>query len=781
MRRLFSDLIPKVVRQRLGSVPREGEAPAEPGISARYYFTVARPEPRPPKALRPLRGRRFAQSIVVTLCSAGVTISALAQTAVQAPRLEEKQKVKHAVAKQQEKRAQGANIEFRGAVAFSEKELRSQLKEQLSTVEDLGLTAARGDDVAFFLELFYRKHGYAKVTVRYAIGAGNQLRLDINEGPLTILAAVTFEGNTKLPAEKLFEYAVGPTRERYSKAQKNLPFVASDIEEGADLVHRLYIAVGFVDAIVDPPRYSYLDNGSRVNVTISIHEGRQYFFGAVSFSGQTIYGPEALRGQMLDLLSQPYTDARVADIPRRLQTYFKARGYYDVKIETSGDPAVAENGHVPVHVTIVPGPLYRFDGVTVHGLDRLHPSYVTGRFRRLNGKIYSPEVIDERFRELMRSGLFNILQIKPTPIGGNLLRLDISAEEAKSKEFGFSIGYGSYPGAIVGVQYRDRDMFGYGRPITTSIEISQRSYKGEILYEDPYLFETDLNLRARLSALTFDFDGYSKFEIGTKIELTRKITKQYQLGLVYSARHVEVTSADIEPDFLGRTSYFVSSLGFTQTLDLRESPFVAPRGLVFDNTLDVAASALGSQVDFVRSTVRVSYYLPFAGKKVQTPGVGEELLAPSGRRWIERTSLALGARAGIIHSLTKSGAGEEFDIPIDERFFNGGSTTVRSFTERDLGPHDFDGHPIGGEFFTIMNAEYTFPLYGELLGALFVDAGNLLPSAEDPGFNDLRYAIGLGLRYQLPIGPIRLDYGVNPDPRVNEDAGAFHVSFGFAF
>jgi outer membrane protein assembly complex protein YaeT len=709
------------------------------------------------------------------------TTALLGQSAVDSPRVVEKNKAKRAVAKQQEKRAQGANIEFRGAVAFSEKELRSQLKEQLTTVEELGLSAARADDVAFFLELFYRKHGYAKVAVRYAIGAGNQLRLDINEGPLTTLANVTFEGNTKQPAEKLFEYAVGPTRERYSKMQKNLPFVASDIEEGADLVHRLYIAVGYLDATVAPPRYDYLENGSRVDVTIPIHEGRQYSFGEVSFSGQTIYGPEALRGQMLDLLAQPYTDARVADIPRRLQTYFRARGYYDVKVEATGNPAVAKSGDVPVQVAIVPGPLYRFDGTTVHGLERLRPGYVTGRFRRLNGKIYSPDVVDERFRELMRSGLFNTLRIKPTPIGGNLLRLDISAEEAKSKEFGFSLGYGSFPGAIFGVQYRDRNMFGSGRPITTSVEVSQRSYKGEILYEDPYLFETDLNLRARLGALTYDFKGYSKFEIGTRLELTRKITKQYQLGLVYSARHVEVTSADIAPELLGDTSYFVSSLGFTQTLDLRESPLVAPRGLIFNNTLDLAANALGSQVEFVRSTVRVSYYLPFAGKKVQTPGVGEELTGPAGRRWIERTSLALGARAGIIHSLTGNGPNDASAIPIDERFFSGGSTTVRSFVERDLGPHDFDGHPIGGQFFTVMNAEYTFPLYGELLGAVFFDAGNLLPSAEDPGFNDLRYAIGLGLRYQLPIGPIRLDYGVNPDPRANEDRGAFHFSFGFAF
>jgi outer membrane protein insertion porin family len=106
---------------------------------------------------------------------------------------------------------------------------------------------------------------------------------------------------------------------------------------------------------------------------------------------------------------------------------------------------------------------------------------------------------------------------------------------------------------------------------------------------------------------------------------------------------------------------------------------------------------------------------------------------------------------------------------------------VRSFGERTLGPHDRRGHPIGGEFYTIFNIEYTFPIFGELEGVIFGDAGNLLPSSEDIGLDDMRYAIGAGLRYRLPIGPIRLDYGVNPDPHEDEDQGAFHFSFGFAF
>jgi outer membrane protein assembly factor BamA len=135
--------------------------------------------------------------------------------------------------------------------------------------------------------------------------------------------------------------------------------------------------------------------------------------------------------------------------------------------------------------------------------------------------------------------------------------------------------------------------------------------------------------------------------------------------------------------------------------------------------------------------------------------------------------LALGARGGLIYPLSS--------VPIDERYFLGGSTTVRSFAERELGPKDRHGYPIGGEAFTVFNAEVTFPLVGALQGAAFVDAGNLIGSFNDAGVQDMRFAVGLGLRYKLPIGPLRLDYGLNPSPRLHEDMGAFHFSFGFAF
>jgi outer membrane protein insertion porin family len=722
------------------------------------------------------RGSWIALSAMI---SAGEIV---AQTALDVPRPEEKEKQEHAVAKQQEKHAQHAtNVEFVGQQAFKEKDLRSAIKEQLTTIDEYGLTPARADDLAFFLELFYRKHGYTKVAVHYSTERGDRLRLEINEGPLATLGTVTFEGNAGEPTAKLFDYVVGPTRERYSKLQRSLPFVAADINEGIDLLHRFYVAEGFLNVAIDPPRYTYHDDANRVDVTIPIHEGRQYFFGDVSFTGQKIYDADTLRGQIDDLLKQPYTDARVDDIPRRLQAYFKARGYYEAKVAATGDPVAAQSGRVPVHVVIASGPVYHFDEVIVHGLTRLHPSYVTKRFTTLKGKTYSPDVLDDKFRTLMRTGLFNVLKIEPTPIADeDALLLNISAEEAKSKELGFSIGYGTYEGIIVGAQFRERDLFGTGRPLTTSLEVSQRGYKGEVLYEDPYLFDTDFSFKNRAAALTFAFDGYSKFEVGDRVELTRKITKQYEASLVFGARYVDITSASIARRFLGDTSYFIDSVGFTHTLDLRSSPLVSPRGFVANNTLDVASDAFGSDVNLVRTTVRLAYFLPF-GPKTLTPGVAADQTMPPLERWFQQSSLAFGARAGLVHSLGHSGPDELTTLPIDERFFNGGASTVRSFGERELGPRDRKGNPLGGEFFTVFNVEYTFPLYGELQGAVFYDAGNLLPTSEEPGVDDMRYALGLGLRYKLPIGPIRLDYGFNPDPQRHEDDGAFHFSFGFAF
>src|SRR5207247_10588547 len=126
-----------------------------------------------------------------------------------------------------------------------------------------------------------------------------------------------------------------------------------------------------------PPRYRFQEQSSDVDVVVPIHEGQQYFFGHITFIGQTVYGAEALRGQLVDLLQRPYTEARVEDIPRRLQAYFKARGYYDVEVEATGAPEEAVHDRVPVQIAISAGPVDHFDGGTASGLTPLHAAVGT--------------------------------------------------------------------------------------------------------------------------------------------------------------------------------------------------------------------------------------------------------------------------------------------------------------------------------------------------------------------------------------------------------------------
>ena len=158
-----------------------------------------------------------------------------------------------------------------------------RLKEEITTDRRLRAKSGARRRSRVFLEVFYRKHGYADVNVHYTIESQNRLRLDITEGPRYTLGTIVFDGNVREPSDKLFEYAVGPTRERYSRGGEKLPFVAADMQEGANLVHRFYLAEGFLDAVVDAPRYTFHRESSQVDVVIPIHEGRQYFFGSISF------------------------------------------------------------------------------------------------------------------------------------------------------------------------------------------------------------------------------------------------------------------------------------------------------------------------------------------------------------------------------------------------------------------------------------------------------------------------------------------------------------------
>lgn len=646
-------------------------------------------------------------------------------------------------------------VEFTGAAAFRPNQLRDGIARQIQSIEQYGLDEPGAYDAAYFLEVFYRRHGYAHVAVTSQITGPWNLRLSVEEGPVARVGQVAIEGNRGMTEGELTKYLLGPIRERFPRVREDiqLPFVEADVFSGADLVRRLYAAEGYLDARVDPPAITFNPDETVANITLRVHEGVQYHFGEIQLTGDPVFPREELLKVITRHTENIYTDGRLAAAERALEDFFQQRGYYAVDVTGSGDLAAARDGKVPTTFRIEPGVVYQFQGVTVQGTNGVRPAFVEQRLRNLQGKTYNPKLLDRNFRELIQTGLFRDLRFTPVTEPGGKLRIDVSVEEAKPKEFGVGLGYASFYGGIVSLTYRDLNFFRSGRPFSVNLEANQRGFNGEILYTDPWLFESDYELRLRLYGVNSYLRGYTKNEFGFQPSLSRDLTKHWSVSAFVRGKVVSLTDIEIEPaDLVGETQYSVVSLGLSSSLDFRNSTTIPTRGFLLTASLEWAPNGLG-QVTFLRGLGAASYYIPITAK----------------------STLSLGARAGVISPLGDGG------LPIDERFFNGGATTVRSFSELTLGPRDRAGYPLGGQAFTVFNIEYTFPLIGDLYGAVFVDAGNVISDAADFGLEDMRYAVGAGLRYRLPIGAVRFDYGLNPSPRDGEAQGAFQFAIGVAF
>lgn len=671
-------------------------------------------------------------------------------------------------------------VDFVGVTGFTEADLRDALFDPLDSIKHDGLNNATADDAAFFLELFYRKNGYSFVSSNYTIIDGKHLQLKVDEGPLVLLGDIRFIGNDHFKDPANFQqYIIGQTRERFPASRKDLPYVDTDVQKGTDLVQRFYLSQGYLEARIGQPTVEYVSNRTRANLTIPIVEGHDYHFGRVELQGPLVFPEKEVRGLIADQIPLPYTRPRVDAMQRKLEDFYKKHGYFTATVTANSDPTTTGPDYrVPTTYVIKPGPLYHFDGVRIVGTDRLKPEFLRNRFRSLSGKVYDPKALDDIYQLMVRTGLFAQLKVEPVPQPDDTLRLDIGVKESKSREFGFSLGYGTFEGPIIGFDIRDRDFNGTGRPISFEFDYSARTVSGELLYVDSHLFETDNELRLRADVLTRDLTNYAKQEISALADLNRSLTKQLKVSVFAQAKSVKITDHAVQNFQLGLSEYTVDSIGATASLDLRDNPVSPTRGLIVGATGDMASKSFGGDLNYVRATGRATYFLPVTKKTLFVVGLRVGVIQP------------FGATAGSVYQNTDNdpktpGVKVGQILPIDERFFLGGSTTVRSFPERTLGPYDpRSKQPIGGDAYTIFNAEYQFPLLpsvADLKGAVFFDAGNLRTRAQDLGFSDERYGIGLGIRYNLPIGPLRLDYGVNPNPRRNENNGAFNFSFGFAF
>lgn len=653
-------------------------------------------------------------------------------------------------------------MRIEGLRTVPESQARQWIGSQLEFVESAGVSRARADDLAFFLETSMRQQGYSEAAVDWKIeGSGESARIVLlaSEGNSLVVGDITVEGNVALEDAAVVELLTSATRKRLrTKEGQSLPYVKEDIRQGSAQVAAFYQLMGYRDAKVD---LKTRVEGTRANLLVKVVEGSESRVGRIDFPP----APSPVLAAEFEKLREEFggkvfSGTVPGKLASRVRSAAVAAGYFHAKVVTEEREGGTVDGTGRVDLTVQAdwgGPV-AVSGLRVKGNEKVKTSFFDRHFAGIVNRPYSPVEANEAVNELLQSGAFETVRtdVAAQPDGSYLL--DIEIEEGHSRTLGVYGGFTNYEGPIAGFEFRHLNLFGTVRKIDAAIEFSQRGARGEAVYTDPWFLDSSYQFSGALFALNRSEEGYEKFKTGTRYELSRRFgaRKQDTLALFGEAAFTDVHKASIAPLYLGDREYFSHQLGFSFTRDRRDNPRRPRKGHLAQVSIAAASSALGSEVEYLKTSGRLGYYLP-----------------------VGANTLRFGARAGLISPMGGTG-----QIPIDLRYFNGGPFSVRSFQERSLGLRDpASGHAVGGNFYSVFSVEYEIPLamVDGLSFVTFADAGNLIHGGSHVSLDDLRYAIGLGLRYDTPIGPIRVEYGLNPDQRPGEPDGTLHIGFGLGY
>jgi outer membrane protein insertion porin family len=639
-------------------------------------------------------------------------------------------------------------LAFEGAEQTADETLEQVARAERARLELDAPDKTAVDDAAFALELFYRGRGYPDVRVDYEfeLGPPARARFEITEGPLVSVEELVIEGLE----------VMDPTLARsfFEPAASGGMYDELRLEAGARQLVDRYRELGFLRATVAPPQVEFGVDRSDVTVRVVVKEGPVFAVRAVETSGG-IEAARTLEAKIVrDYTGKLYQPYQGPEIEHRLGDLYRRNGYPDAEIRARAS-VDEETGDVRLEVTTQPGDLVRIAHLRIQGNERTKDAAVIGIMDIELGSIYDSNEVRDAFRELYATGLFESIEFTLEGTGPERT-LVVTVSEARSVQIRVEPGWGSYEGPRVLLGIEENNFQGRGQVMAILGTLSAKASSARIAWIDrdflgsEFISETSFWVEQREEP-SFEFvrQGFGFF-------LRRNWTQKWSSSFGYEFRPTRLLDESIsEPELTDDTD--IASLSTTLSFDDRDFPLLPTRGTHVTGRLELADDGLASDTEFVRAQLELT----------RLTQLGDE------------TILVASARTGVIAPF-----GMTDEIPVTERFFNGGENSVRSFEEDELLPDGQSGEPQGGESATTLNLELRQLLTGNLAGALFADAGNVTEVVQDyfdfPGF---RFGYGIGLRYQLPIGPVRFDLGWNPDAddANDEDEFVLHFSVGFPF
>ncbi|HUE21139.1 MAG TPA: POTRA domain-containing protein [Bryobacteraceae bacterium] len=680
----------------------------------------------------------------------------------------------------------GPEVEVQAVGAkVSQRKLRSLVPvfEEHTVDESLLLEGERN------LRDYFQSQGYfdAEVEFKPQRVVNDKASIDylINPGERHKLVLIDIQGNkyfrTSAIRERMFLMRASLLqfrRGRYSGAL---------LRRDEQSIGSLYQSNGFRDvAVTHKIEDGYKGKPDNLAVFISIQEGPQYFIHSLDVQGAAKLDKAQLLAQLSSVEGQPFSEYNVAVDRDAILQQYSTRGFPNATFEWSSKPA-ADAHQTDLTYVIHEGQQQFVREILISGLQNTRRSLVDSKMLLKAGDPLSPTAMRDAQRKLYDLGVFARVDTAIQNPSGDSSEKYVLYDMEEARKYSIATGFGAEFARIGGcstcleapqgqtgfapdatLDVSRLDLWGLGQSLSFRGRVSTLEQRALINYTAPRVHGND---KLTLSFTTLydnskDVRTFTAQRFESSVQLSDRLSKSLTFLYRYTYRHVTVDQSTLkisplliplfaQPDRVGEVSW-------SMIQDRRDDPIETHKGIY--NTLDIslAPHELGSEVSFGRFLGRNATYHPIGKKYV----------------------LARATSFGFVQPL-RNVANPNTAIPLPEHFFSGGATSERGFPDLQAGPRDLvTGFPLGGTALLMNQTEFRFPLLQNVGGVLFHDMGNVYSSlsnisfrTDQHGISDFDYmnqAVGFGIRYRTPIGPVRLDlaYSINP-PRFIGFAGSF--------
>jgi outer membrane protein insertion porin family len=654
-----------------------------------------------------------------------------------------------------------------GAERVKPQRLRKEIKLKLNQpVNEQALEEARQKIIEV-----YQGRGFTDVSVQFRVDPIDQKRgtsrvtYTVTEGARGAVRQINFEGNTHFSARVLRKQMKTRGRTPIYFVDKSGRLDEAQLQQDLDKIREFYQDHGYIDVEVKDVRRERTEKGPMI-LTIAIVEGPQYHVHKLTITGYQNTTEEKIRALLKMKEGSVYSPKQLRDDAKKVADAYGSGGYVDLVVQPEGTPAGP--ALIDVHYGIEEGARSFVNRVNIEGNTRTKDKVIRREVLVAPGDVFNTVRVDITKKRLENLGYFAKVETYPeeTDIPGRK-DLTILVQEKRTGSLSFGGGYSTVD-QLVGfaeLTQGNFDLFnwpsftGGGQKFRLRIQYGTQRKDFILSITEPYFLDRRLSLngQAFYTEANYLSAEYNQRNYGFLFELRKPINAYTSASLGYQLQDVDIFDVSSSAsDFIQsqKGSSTESKIFGSVLYDTRDNPLLTRRGHRFSFAPYIAGGFLGGDTQV--------YGLDFEGSQYfHLP-------------W--DTILLINGEIA-----TASQWGDGTDVPIFERLYLGGSNNLRGFPFREVGPQDENGEPIGGKSMWRTTIEWTFPIIEKARGAVFYDTGFVNSGEWSFGFNHIASDIGIGLRLDLPIGPLRLDYGYPIQRDGYNGGGHFNFNVGYQF